>query len=531
MSAASLSITELNYIADTLGGLVDEFWGHSSSDWFVPDTPEGRAIIAATIAYDAQFLEAGDEAPFEDIIESGGELFIFDYQLMRYLAHRCKTVALASLAGEPARLAETETLRIVELMDMLQLDWARLFEQDFEVGCEDDSLPLTEENKALVAEIIRYANPADLQVHLNHAAEASGETVRVFSLWALRYLVQRCQATKGAVRAPSAEAIAALHAAKVDSAPKVAPLGVAKGWNTEKSLVKKFKEWDTFAEVPETADKELAAYGSGENPFQDYFDKTKPVLPPFAMRVDNVFTGIGQWERRAFAIALYSHEPEASWMPHLEKATGYWYWKQRIDGISSTAGVWKSTRALRDYMEVIADCLVLGWIEEAKSLTDFVYELYLHNRFMDVAGKGYNDPLAHWLLRICFDHWGRLFSCWGNAAVNVFHPDECLGKPVLNELVANWKQPDLSAYADHILWLCDFHTHSHPGGLRKATRYPALILAWFRLRELQGLSNPQIDHPLMRADYVKLPAPRPFYSDPLLTQVLARLRVDEIAEL
>lgn len=532
--ASGLSTAELNYIADTLGGLVDEFVSHSCNDWLVPATPENKAILAAANAYNrANFPEPGNEPPPESPPEINGNLFIYDYELMRFLSYKCKQIALSNAPeSPPARLSEHEAMRIAELLDMLHEDWSKLFDEEFEIGCEDDSLPATAENKALVTAIIRYADPKDAQDRLNNVAE-SGDTVATFCLWAIRYLAHRCRETKGNTGAPSRGAAAAQHAcsAKTTGAPKIERLGLARSWNTEKSLIKQFRGWDTFAELREKSENALEAYGSGQNPFRDYFEKTKPKDPPHAHDVVSAFLSVGQWQRRLFAISVYSHDPEDAWTRHLEKATAYWYWRQSVEAIARISGIWKGRASLGNIVEVIADCLVLGWIGEAKTLTSFARSLYERHAFMDVAGKEFNGPLDHWLLRICFDHWDMPFSGWGSAAVNIYSEHECFGKPVLNELAANWSLPDLSPLNDHLIWLCDYHTFVHAGGLDKNARFPAIILAWFRLREALGLQYPEIDHPLLKANYAKLPSIRPFYTDPLLKKALARLRGEEMPAL
>jgi len=109
---------------------------------------------------------------------------------------------------------------------------------------------------------------------------------------------------------------------------------------------------------------------------------------------------------------------------------------------------------------------------------------------------------------------------------------------VLNELFEHWRDEDLGPMREHIIWLCDYYTHcTRPvegtefGGDLLHTRFPELILAWFRLRRERGLPNPEVEHPLLTSSYVYLPARSPFYTDDLLERVLARLRREELPDL
>jgi hypothetical protein len=121
-----------------------------------------------------------------------------------------------------------------------------------------------------------------------------------------------------------------------------------------------------------------------------------------------------------------------------------------------------------------------------------------------------------------------------------FAKGECFGEPNLNELFSHWRDADLAPLRDNLIWLCDYYTHrtKYVSGESREfdgdllhTRFPATILAWFRLRESLGLATPAIDHPLMKPDYTRLHPARRFYSDKLIDGALNRLRREEIADL
>lgn len=109
-----------------------------------------------------------------------------------------------------------------------------------------------------------------------------------------------------------------------------------------------------------------------------------------------------------------------------------------------------------------------------------------------------------------------------------------ISEPVLDELLKHWRDQELAPMQDYVIWLCDYYTHR----TRRSdwhefqndlllTRFPALILAWQRLREIRGLENPFIDHPLMQPTYARLRPAMPFYTDSALEATLARLRREE----
>jgi len=54
---------------------------------------------------------------------------------------------------------------------------------------------------------------------------------------------------------------------------------------------------------------------------------------------------------------------------------------------------------------------------------------------------------------------------------------------------------------------------------------PFEVLAVMKLRQLHGLENPVLEHLLLDTPLGKLPAPVPPYSEPLLDEVLARVRL------
>ena len=203
-------------------------------------------------------------------------------------------------------------------------------------------------------------------------------------------------------------------------------------------------------------------------------------------------------------------------------------WRQRSPPVRFSATLddsgSKATGKLQSGVTLSLDDLLM-W-------NDLFYANVNHDVF-NANSKGTKSYTAHY--SVPYGYW----TLSGTASVNdPYAPGECLGEPVLNELFAHWKDPDLSGMQESLQWLCDYYTHrtARKDGMEfdydlLHTRFPAPVLAWFRLRESIGLSNPVIDHPLMRPHYARLPPPQPFYTDELLDGVIARLRREEVPDL
>jgi hypothetical protein len=86
-------------------------------------------------------------------------------------------------------------------------------------------------------------------------------------------------------------------------------------------------------------------------------------------------------------------------------------------------------------------------------------------------------------------------------------------EPIMTALFDCWREPDAGSLTELCLAACDFHTHRcrAKGSLlfefeRSSWKYfPIEILLLFKLRQLIGLSNPVLDHPIMNTTLGKLP--------------------------
>ncbi|MFZ6770966.1 hypothetical protein ACO0LM_28250 [Undibacterium sp. Di26W] len=138
-------------------------------------------------------------------------------------------------------------------------------------------------------------------------------------------------------------------------------------------------------------------------------------------------------------------------------------------------------------------------------------------------------PIIHFILRILADYLDEPIPTLVG---------EPLADPIFQRLFAIWRTPDVDELLAVCLAACDFHTHRCQAKGDAIvefdngdwTRLPIEILLLFKLRDLSGLTNPQIDHPLMNPVMAALSAEMRFIPDPLIQQVRARMMQDEYDE-
>jgi len=313
-------------------------------------------------------------------------------------------------------------------------------------------------------------------------------------------------------------------------------MSIYASWETEESIINIIsRDFDDYEKDRWSKDERaLEQYARGGNPFKNPVNRTKASSGPFAVNVTWV---LGYSSRsQALAINRLFSSNSGDWLPHYRTFTAAQFWRSTLDNHALQSDIFFSHA-----LSAISDCLYLGWLNRAELLVREARSAYYGKRFSGVTGS-FSQPLYHFLLRICFDWCHLKFDGWGigyhDEVADPYASGECLGEPVLNELFAHWRDPDLSGMQEALLWLCDYYTHrtarkdgTEFGNDLLHTRFPALVLAWFRLRESLGLSNPIIDHPLMRPHYARLPPPQPFYTDELLDGVIARLRREEVPDL
>ncbi|WP_246791934.1 hypothetical protein [Burkholderia perseverans] len=265
----------------------------------------------------------------------------------------------------------------------------------------------------------------------------------------------------------------------------------------------------------------MEAYAEGRDPY--------PVLPGLECTPEFVAANVSQsltcagYEYAKVERILFSHAADATWEPLLGKSWCYYYWRTRISHYHEIGAVRKNRSiSFNQAVASLVACLCAGWIKEARILTEEIKILHEHQRLFGFC----QQPLYRWMFQMCLDDLELSLDEDSDDEINCR-----ISEPVLDELLKHWCDRDLSPMRDYLIWLCDYYTHR----TRRSdwhefqddlllTRFPALILAWQRLREIRGLENPFIDHPLMQPVYARLRPAMPFYTDPVLEATLARLR-------
>ncbi len=166
--------------------------------------------------------------------------------------------------------------------------------------------------------------------------------------------------------------------------------------------------------------------------------------------------------------------------------------------------------------------VVIGCKEEAFRLARMQLLAYRKGYYL----TKHHYPIFQFIFRILADYL--------NEPPHVLE-GESLKDPIFNALFALWREPDADALVPVCLAACDFHTHRCKPGDKTHfyefenglwTRTPIEILLLFKLRQLLGLQNPQLDHPLMNTPLGVLPEETAFEPDDLIKQVRARMMQD-----
>lgn len=223
---------------------------------------------------------------------------------------------------------------------------------------------------------------------------------------------------------------------------------------------------------------------------------------------------------------------QGDWQPAWAASVSYGYWsvvvgmELRRTEIQANAGTGRRiyTGPLwHRYGGLLGDCLALGWMEYANDLTDRALWVERMDGFVDF-GPDYQRATQRFVVRLM-----------ERARAGRDVPG--LGEPVFDALLANWRSADPAALRPLLLAACDRHTHQCKSTATNEEYDipfagfwydPFEILAVLRLRSLQGLDNPVLDHPLLRTPLGTLPpvsAPR---EDELLAAVVARFRREKL---
>jgi hypothetical protein len=235
---------------------------------------------------------------------------------------------------------------------------------------------------------------------------------------------------------------------------------------------------------------------------------------------------------RAFKAALNG---QADWERDWHRSVAYGYWRQRIEQRyeQHRLALYRDqqirqhipTMSLDQLAATMGDCLLLGWKTEALDLVRRVLSASNDYFFLD-QGSDYHRRAQFFAWRVII-----LYQGWpdqDNPGVKFLHDE-----PVFNALLSQWDAPDPDALAPLLLAALDRHTFEsvNPTASKEADfkdpsywYHPYEVLVLLKARQMKGLENPVLDHPLAQTPLGQLPAEVPLYSDELLEGIVAQVR-------
>lgn len=175
--------------------------------------------------------------------------------------------------------------------------------------------------------------------------------------------------------------------------------------------------------------------------------------------------------------------------------------------------------------ETMAMAFVLGWISQATH-QGYLAHAVLHRVWQLQFSYEQQHRRGHAFML-------RLFAAWQGITGHAW-PAYAYDEPIYEGILERWNVSDPAILEPWLIAACDRHTHqARPDTERTfydfsdAIREPLEILLLFRLREVVGLTNPVLNHPLMEAPFDRLPTVQPPYvPDELVLGTLKRVRED-----
>ena len=167
--------------------------------------------------------------------------------------------------------------------------------------------------------------------------------------------------------------------------------------------------------------------------------------------------------------------------------------------------------------------LSMGLIIGAKEQVEVMLKMFVHAFKNDYFLDDDEYSIYFFMLRIMADYFGL-------EEVSAKHERQL--EPLFTELFAKWREPDPTAISDLVVAACDFHTHRCMPNTEDEWRefsngiwvvIPIEILTLFKLREMLGLENPVVDHPMMVPPFEKLPDEIDVQPDDLVSRTLKRM--------
>ncbi len=524
-----LSALELQTLTELLGEAAAEFAGHSANDYSLPASPDNHALLTRVIAHGRQ--EYGDSS-LSEVVETSGRYHVHDHWLMHYLAQR---------SAGPEPLDKAELLALADVLQTLARDDFEIYDSANIQGMYQ--LALTEDAAAsdsLVQGAIAAAQEAaadnswiDPQSIVNREEEGY---VGVETVWLMKFLAKRCEALAPSRTSTSKSNSAAVAALKPPAADRP---GISEKWRKQLKRSLTFrKSWQPGFETRERSALEYYVHNGIQKPIPGLALEDKPAVAPWK-----------PWNTRMPVTERYAKALAARWELGMI-----------VDGMHNATEAATALHAmylsqlkmvhlhfLRDKPSkeprghVTARFISFAAFGIATGQT--VQSLRLARVQLQAARMGFHSPSFYG----CFTSLThRLFADFlGEPSVHIEGDPEYLdksevrGDPIVNGLLAVWRDPDPSVLLQHCLAVSDLHTHhAHEVGdswWREYSSYwsrtPITVLLVLKLRELLGLQNPHIDHPMMD-DMRPLLASRlaPAEPDDLIKAVRAQMEKDGFDE-
>ena len=264
----------------------------------------------------------------------------------------------------------------------------------------------------------------------------------------------------------------------------------------------------------------------------------KPSMP--VPNSDNVTRSSSEWMAVTRAHKVLATAPDnpqwlielAHWLRYYQ--VGIWqlfFWAGQFDIIAKAAG---NDRRRQNYSiqtatNMMAAMAILGWKDAVIHQGYLTHAALNRGHQLVIEYEEQHRRAQAFMLRVFADWVGDVSHQW---------PAYAYDEPIYEALLAKWRTPSPDDLMPCLLAACDRHTWQTGKESQKNSydfnqdwhleRVPVEILYILRLRQWEGLANPQkIDHPLLAAPFDQLPPEQPVPElDELMQGVLKRARED-----
>jgi hypothetical protein len=533
-----LSPTEFLMVSELLSLAAGAYEGHSSNDYFLPATATCRQIAAAAI--DMKHREFGNDGGLEGVLENDGKLFIYDDWLMSYFADRWERLGKTmrtrdDLAAAPLSKEELEV--VAGLLNELAAN--EFGEFTSETDDEDYAIPATEENKDIVVAAIKNSGCKDPLVRMKKVFLAQDQ-VATYTIWLLSHLARRCESLAAHSSAIGLSAVlpepwraelppvgspAASGVKKIER-PGISPRWLGH-WKTncrtiraigDESLPDEIRELEHYAQQGRTLREEKHPREVVVNP--PFLSWEIYLEVPFSMLATSHLNEleVSGIKGNPFDTTLALSSFAANYTCRMIELRSLIRFPVRFPGRTAQSGLPPSLEKI----PYTALGMVIGCRKEAFRLARL--QLAAHRKeYFSKAQEFYAG--SHFILRLLADYLDE---------APLVLRGEALSHPIYNALMEIWRQPDADALVHACLAACDEHTHRVVPNKKSGEfcefgqwmRTPVEILLLFKLRQLLGLSNPKLDHPIMNTPLGVLPPEVSFVPEDLIKRVRDRMMMD-----